>query len=69
MKKKISNRELDFMIAESIWHAQLDALGCPAGNFIGKRLSDWCKLKGVDPFNKVIEKCKCVPPNFCNKCV
>ena len=64
-KRKVSNRDLDFMIAESVWHMQLDALGCPAGRYIGKRLSDWCALKGVDPF----KKCKCVSPDFCVECV
>lgn len=49
-KKQISNRDLDFMIAEAIWHGQLDALGCPAGNTIGLRLTAWCKAKGIDPF-------------------
>jgi hypothetical protein len=45
--RKLSNREIDFMIAEYFYHDCLDALGCPPGKFIGKRLSDWCELKGV----------------------
>jgi hypothetical protein len=46
-KKRMTQRDLQFMLFECHCHSCLDALGCPPGKYIGKRLTDWCELKGV----------------------
>lgn len=46
-KKKLTNRDLDFMLFECEMHRLLDLIEAPPGQYICKRLREYAESKGI----------------------